>query len=296
MDCGEEDTVVLKRNGWLAMVLAAVAVAQDKVPAAGSPWTSPSGMEFAWVPAGTFKMGSPEGEEGRDADEVQHEVRISQGFWMGKSEVTQGEWEALMGGNPSDFESCGARCPVESVSWEDAQEYIRKLNERESGSGYRYRLPTEAEWEYAARAESAGAPHEGDLWILRNPLDSQQALYGGNSGVTTYAGGFHCSDWEEDQYAAWWCGPHPVGQKRANGWGLHDMLGSVWEWTADWYGAEYPSGVVTDPRGPSTGSYRVARGGGWTYLGAGFVRSANRVNASPGYRDSYIGFRLVRTE
>ena len=230
--------------------------------AAGSSWESPLGMEFAWVPAGRFVMGSP---EGRDGDEVQHEVRISRGFWMGKYEVTQGEWEAVMGANPSHFKSCGARCPVESVSWEDVQGFIQKLNEdeREAGSGNRYRLPTEAEWEYAARAGTTGVRH-GELDLI--------AWYESNSGGRT----------------------HPVGGKRANGWGLHDMLGNVWEWTADWYG-DYPSGLVTDPRGPSTGSYRVGRGGCWDRY-AGGVRSASRGSGSPGVRSFIIGFRLVRTE
>ena len=270
--------------------------AELKVLEAGSSWKSPKGMEFAWIPAGRFVMGSPEGEEGRDADEVQHEVRISRGFWMGKYEVTQGEWEAVMGANPSEFKACGARCPVESVSWEDVQEFIRRLNERESGSGYRYRLPTEAEWEYAARAGSAGATPEGELRILgkRNaPVLDGQAWYGGNSGVS-YVGGYACSGWDAKQYAAERCGTHPVGQKRANGWGLHDMLGNVREWTADRHG-DYPSGSVTDPQGPSTGSYRVGRGGGWGSY-ARYVRSANRGSGSPGGRGSDTGFRLVRTE
>ena len=233
-------------------------------PAAGSSWKSPLGMEFAWVSAGEFEMGSPEGEAGREDDEVQHGVRISEGFWLGKYEVTQGEWQAVMGTNPSGFPECGARCPVEQVSWEDVQEFIRRLNERESGSGYVYRLPTEAEWEYAARAGTTGARH--------GELDSI-AWYDGNSSET----------------------PHPVGEKRANGWGLHDMLGNVWEWTADWYGGRYPSGTVTDPRGPSTGSYRVYRGGSWGIY-ARDVRSANRRGYSPGGRYYGIGFRLVRTE
>ena len=292
---------MVKRNVWLAMVLAAVcvlaevAVGQDKVPAAGSPWTGPLGMEFAWVPAGTFKMGSPEGEEGRDADEVQHAVRISEGFWMGVYEVTQGEWEAVMGSNPSYYGECGARCPVEQVSWVDVQEFIRRLNVWESGSGNRYRLPTEAEWEYAARAGSTGATPEGDLRILgaaNAPVLDGQAWYGGNSEVSY--GGSDCSGWDEKQYEAERCGPHPVGLKRANGWGLHDMLGNVTEWTRDWYGA-YPSGTVTDPPGPSTGSARVGRGGGWAYR-ARAVRSANRHGSSPGYRSIYYGCRLVRTE
>ena len=233
-------------------------------PPSGS-WTSPLGMEFKWIPAGSFVMGSPQGEEGRFAAEVQHGVRISEGFWMGKYEVTQGEWEAVMGSNPSYFESCGARCPVESVSWNDVQGFIAELNARESGKGNRYRLPTEAEWEYAARAGTTGARH-GVLGSI--------AWYEDNSGGRT----------------------HPVGQKRANAWGLHDMLGNVWEWTADWYG-DYPSGLVTDPRGPSTGSDRVFRGGSWF---AWNVRSANRLYDSPGFRGyddiAGVGFRLVRTE
>ena len=230
---------------------------------AGSLWKSPLGMEFVWIPAGRFVMGSPEDEEGHSYEEDQHEVRISRGFWMGKYEVTQGEWEAVMGGNHSSFDECGARCPVEEVSWDDVQGFIEELNKKESGSGYEYRLPTEAEWEYAARAGTAGARH-GEM--------DEIAWHDGNSGGRT----------------------HPVGEKQANAWGLHDMLGNVWEWTADWYG-RYPSGSVTDPEGPLTGSDRVGRGGGW-FGDARLVRSAARINALP--RDRYygFGFRLVRTE
>ena len=168
-----------------------------------------------------------------------------------------------MGTNPSTFTSCGPRCPVESVSWDDTQEFIRRMNARESGSGYVYRLPTEAEWEYGARAGTTGA------------------RYGALDGIA----------WHEDNSGD---RTHPVGQKRANGWGLHDMLGNVWEWTGDWYGA-YVSGPVTDPRGPESGSARVYRGGGWIYY-ARRVRSASRGSFAPGYRYGFIGFRLVRTE
>ena len=230
---------------------------------AGEAWRSSLGMEFVWVPAGTFLMGSPEDEEGRLTNERQHEVKISEGFWMKKYEVTQGEWEAVMGTNPSHFSRCGSRCPVESVSWDDAQEFIRRLNLRESVSGYVYRLPTEAEWEYGARAGTTGARH-GKLDAI--------AWHEGNSGDRA----------------------HPVGQKRANGWGLHDMLGNVWEWTGDWYGA-YVSGPMTDPGGPESGSGRVNRGGGW-YDTARHVRSADRIYYPPGYRIYDIGFRFVRTE
>ena len=229
----------------------------------GESWTNSMGMEFMWIEAGRFMMGSPEDEEGRFADELQHEVRISEGFWMGKYEVTQGEWEAVMGANPSDFKNCGPRCPVDSVSWIDAEEFIRRLNGRESGKGYRYQLPTEAEWEYAARAGTTGARY-GVLDLI--------AWYGDNSGLET----------------------HPVGEKQANAWGLHDMLGNVYEWTADWSGG-YPSSSVTDPHGPSTGSSRVARGGSWRTF-AGYVRSARRYYGSPGSRGLIIGFRLVRTK
>ena len=281
---------------WVKRAERLLAKLEEGVVVPGKVWTNSLGMEFAWVPAGDFVMGSPEGEAGRDDDERQHEVRISAGFWMGRYEVTQGEWEAVMGSNPSYFESCGARCPVEHVSWEDVQGFIEKLNARESGNGNRYRLPTEAEWEYAARAGSAGATPEGELRILGSnnaPELDGQAWYGGNSGVS-YAGGYDCSDWGGKQYAAERCGPHPVGLKRANAWGLHDMLGNVWEWTADWKG-DYPSGMVADPRGPSTGSDRVLRGGGWI-SDARYVRSAHRNSYSPGGRYGHVGFRLVRTK
>ena len=229
----------------------------------GESWTNSLGMEFMWIAPGSFLMGSPADEEGRSADELQHEVRISEGFWMKKYEVTQGEWESVMGANPSHFSNCGPRCPVEQVSWFDTEEFMQRLNGRESGKGYRYQLPTEAEWEYAARAGTTGARY-GVLDLI--------AWYGDNSGSET----------------------HPVGQKGANAWGLHDMLGNVWEWTGDWYG-RYPSGSVTDPQGPSTGSYRVIRGGGWSDRARG-VRSADRGGGSPGVRDLNIGFRLVRTK
>ena len=228
----------------------------------GESWTNSLGMEFMWIPAGRFLMGSPEDEEGRYASELQHEVRISEGFWMKKYEVTQGEWESVMGANPSRFSDCGPRCPVEQVSWFDTEEFMQRLNGRESGKGYRYRLPTEAEWEYAARAGTTRARY-GELGEI--------AWYDENSGDRT----------------------HPVGQKQANAWDLHDMLGNVWEWTGDW-AAWYPSGSVTDPQGPSSGSDRVDRGGGWN-SSAGRVRSARRDSNSPGGRSS-IGFRLVRTK
>ena len=188
------------------------------------------------------------------------QVRISRGFWLGQHEVTQSEWQGVMGTNPSEFSGCG-QCPVERVSWNDAQEFIRSLNGRFGGN--RYRLPTEAEWEYAARAGTTGDRY-GNLDAI--------AWYRDNSGGRT----------------------HPVGQKAPNAWGLHDMLGNVWEWVADWYGG-YPGGAVTDPRGPVSGSDRVDRGGGWG-VSASYCRSSTRFSDTPGIRNAYLGFRLLRTE
>ena len=260
-------------NLWLGFGLALVAPLvvlflaslspQDNAPPQSKVATAlgPESMEFVRIPAGSFLMGSPEGEAGRYDNERLQEVRISRPFYLGKYEVMQGEWEAVMGSNPSEFKKCGPSCPVEMVSWEDVQEFIRRLNELESGRGYLYRLPTEAEWEYAARAGTAGARY-GELGEI--------AWYSDNS-----------------------LGTYPVGLKRANAWGLHDMLGNVWEWVGDWYG-EYPTGAVADPLGPSTGSHRVFRGGGWIH-GARSVRSALRGYDSPGIRRDGLGFRLART-
>ena len=236
--------------------------------AAGTPWKSPQGMEFVWIPAGRFVMGSPEGEQGRDEDEVQHEVRISSGFWMGKYAVTQGEWEVVMG-KPKGYGFC-PRCPVKELKWDEVQEFIQTLNEQSARSEYVYRLPTEAEWEYAARAGTTG-PRYGELPKI--------AYWGLLDGL-----GYSRDD------------PFRVGQKRANSWGLHDMLGNTYEWVGDWYG-EYPSGSVVDPTGPSTGSHRVIRGGA-VYSNWKYVRSASRGSRRPDARrdNIVIGFRLVRTE
>jgi formylglycine-generating enzyme required for sulfatase activity len=179
---------------------------------------------------------------------------------MQTTEVTQGQWKRVMGNNPSNFKNCGDNCPVEQVSWNDVQGFINKLNSKEGHN--RYRLPTEAEWEYACRAGSSG-PYAND-----NSLDSM-GWYDGNSGSKT----------------------HTVAQKKANAWGLYDIHGNVWEWCQDCYG-EYPSGAVTDPEGPSSGSNRVVRGGRWD-VSARDCRSADRSWDDPGNRGSALGFRLV---
>ena len=220
------------------------------------------GMEFVWVPPGEFRMGSTNSEANINERPVTR-VRISRGFWLGKHEMTQAEWQGVMGTNPSSNSGCG-RCPVEQVSWNDAQEFIGSLNGR-SGRN-RYRLPTEAEWEYAARAGTTGDRY-GNLDAI--------AWYEDNSGDRT----------------------HPVGGKAANAWGLHDMLGNVWEWVQDWqdwYG-RYPGGAVTDPGGAVSGWNRVLRGGSWR-CNASSCRSSGRGHAPPGNRIDYLGFRLLRTE
>ena len=229
------------------------------------------GVEFVWVPPGEFIMGSTS-RHGREAERPLTQVRISRGFWMGKYEVTQGEWEAVMGSNPSRFKSCGGDCPVEQVSWNDVQEFIGKLNARSGGRPYR--LPTEAEWEYAARAGTTTDTYAGDITVPGgdDPVVNRIAWYRSNSGGTT----------------------HRVGQKAPNAWGLYDMLGNVYEWVQDRYG-RYPGGTVTDPVGPESGSDRVFRGGDWLSY-ARFCLSAHRFGRSPGNRLAFVGFRLLRTE
>ena len=258
---------------------------------AGKKFTNSLGMEFVWCPPGTFMMGSPSNEPGRGSDETQHQVTLTQGFYMQTTEVTQGQWKRVMGNNPSHFKNCGDTCPVEEVSWNDAQEFVQKLNRMEGNRTYR--LPTEAEWEYACRAGTETALYNGPIRILGNrnaPALDPIAWYGGNSCVT-YSGGTDCSGWSEKQFSCSRCGTHPVGQKASNQWGLYDMLGNVWEWCEDWYG-NYPNGAVTNPTGPSSGSYRVLRGGSWPDY-AGGCRSAFRLNLTPDRRYYGLGFRVL---
>ncbi len=213
-------------------------------------------VEFVLVQPGTFDMGE---------QDHAHRVTISRPFYLQATPVTQSQWVAVMGHNPSYFETGGGECPVERVSWKDVQVFIQKLNQQEGTD--KYRLPTEAEWEYAARAGTTTDYSFGDSDA---DLD-EYAWYYENSGEKT----------------------HPVGQKKPNPWGLYDMHGNVWEWCQDWYG-DYPKGHVTDPTGPSRGSYRVIRGGSWGN-GAYYCRSAERGDSSPAYRHFNVGFRLART-
>jgi formylglycine-generating enzyme required for sulfatase activity len=222
------------------------------------------GALFVLIPAGTVTIGSPEDEPGRFDNETGHPVTISRAFYLQATEVTQGQWKRVMGSNPSHFRTCGDNCPVEQVSWTDVGEFIRRLNRMEGTD--KYGLPTEAQWEYAARAGTAKRFHAGD----GDEDLSRAGWWSENSGFET----------------------HPVGRKEPNAWGLYDMHGNVWEWVRDWYGP-YPSSRVTDPEGPASGDYRVMRGGSWS-SSAGFCRSAFRVSGDPAGRVSALGFRLLR--
>jgi formylglycine-generating enzyme required for sulfatase activity len=235
-------------------------------------FTNRLGMTFVLIKAGRFMMGSPSNEPGRYDNEKQHEVVLTKDFYMQTTEVTQGQWKAVMGNNPSYFKACGENCPVEQVSWEDSQEFIKKINQM--GEGY-YRLPTEAEWEYAARAGTRTP------FAFGNCLNTDKANYEGNYPLTG------CSKGKYREKTI------PVASLGKNVWGLYDMHGNVWEWCNNWYG-DYPDISVTDPGGPSSGSGRVVRGGSWNY-NAQYCRSAKRRNSSPGYRYYGIGLRLSRT-
>jgi formylglycine-generating enzyme required for sulfatase activity len=233
------------------------------------------------LPPGVFLMGSAESEEGRFSNEKQHEVEIKTVFAISVTEVTQGQYEQVMGSNPSVIKGDSER-PVENVTFFDAVSYCNKLSEKEKllpcyridgeevtwMDGLRcrgYRLPTEAEWEYAARAD----------------------------GKTKYAG----SDALDD--VGWWSGnvsntTHPVGSKRGNAWGLHDFSGNVWEWVWDRYEGDYEKLPRVDPTGSESGSDRVSRGGSWGD-GAQLVRVVTRIGVDPGIRQAYQGFRLARS-
>ena len=219
---------------------------------------------FRYCPAGTFTMGSPESESGRYSDETQHEVRLTRGFWMLETEVTQALWESVTGENPMTADSSlkGPNKPVGHVSWEDCQVFIAKLNSLGiAPAGLKFRLPTEAEWEYACRAGTSG-PYAG----------SSLGLMG----------------WYRDN-SVW--DNHDVGKLYANPWGLCDMHGNVSEWCSDWF-APYDANPQTDPTGPSSGSSRVVRGGDWLNNAEG-CRSAYRSGDGPAYRWDSSGFRLV---
>ncbi len=268
----------------------------DRVDTAGH--RSPSirnefDMDFVYIPPGEFQMGSPLDEPGRQSNETPHRVRLSHGFYIMTTEVTQNQWMAVMGENPSVFSDCGSDCPVENVSWTDVRRFIARLNNRRKTnpehlnqstpakadnrptknekpptvSLLQYHLPTEAQWEYACRAKKTGwFSFEGDIAEL-----DKYAWVQGNAGGST----------------------HSVALKKANPFGLYDLYGNVWEWCLD-YAGPYPLKVVTDPKGPTKGSFRIARGGSW-YYPAIEARTANRLYLLPESESYNVGFRLVLT-
>jgi len=247
-----------------------------------------------WIPPGMFVMGSPQSEAGRFNDEgPQHQLTLTRGYWLGETPCTQALWRAVMGTNPSRFQSPDR--PVEQVSWGDCQAFLEKLGGL--AAGLPPRLPAEAEWEYACRAGTTHATWAGGLDIQgqRNaPALDAIAWYGGNSGVGfELHNGAASSDWPEKQYPHMKVGTRSVGKKAANPFGLYDMLGNVWEWCEDGQRA-YTAASVTDPRGPTdAGSGRVIRGGSWRDY-ARDVRAASRRADRPGGRSDDLGFRLCR--
>lgn len=238
------------------------------------------------IKAGTFTMGSPPDEPGRSDDETEHEVTLTRDFYLSKTEVTQAQWVEVMGSNPSHFSDC-EECPVEWVSWYDAVDYCNarsvadelepayevdgtNVSWKQAANGWR--LPTEAEWEYGCRASSSSAFYNGPITEMMCDVDPSLDEIG------------------------WYCAnsmgqTQPVGGKLPNAWGIYDMSGNVWELCWDWYG-DYPAGPVSDPSGPSSGEYRLIRGGRWNNW-AETCRSADRYLSSPGYRFYNIGFRVA---
>ncbi len=255
-------------------------------------------QRLRWIPPGRFKMGSPQNEPGRYEDESpQHQVTLSQGYWLFDTPCTQALWQAVMGNNPSRFQSPDR--PVEQVSWDDVQEFLGKINEHIPGLDLV--LPTEAQWEYACRAGTKAAIYTGNLEILGErdgPALDPIAWYGGNSGVDfDLEEGHDSSSWPERQYQHDQAGTRPVGLKKANPWGLYDMLGNVWEWTRDHWHDDYQGAPVDGSawEGAGTGAGRVYRGGSW-FGNARFVRAASRVDGDPGSRYVNLGFRCARVQ
>ncbi len=260
---GTHQLVTWQREGWMSRV------ERDRFGLWAEVEVKSARFRMRWIPPGRFVMGSPEGEAGRYDDELQHEVVLTRGYWLGETPVTQALWEAVMGANPSRFKS--ADRPVETVSWDDSMEFVTRLNGL--APGLDVGLPTEAEWEHACRAGTKTATWAGDLTITKEnrakELDAI-AWYYGNSGETT----------------------HSVREKSANPWGMYDMLGNVLEWCSDWH-APYDATPAVDPRGAESGTERVLRGGSWNDY-ARLVRAAQRLAYVPGYAFDDFGLRLAR--
>jgi formylglycine-generating enzyme required for sulfatase activity len=235
----------------------------SRVPLAGDTRTF-DGIEFQWCPPGTFQMGSPEDELGRDDDETHHVVTLTEGFWLSTFEVTQDQWKELMDSNPSSIED--DNLPVDNISWEDVQDFLELLNAAKASAVYR--LPTEAQWEYAYRAGNVTRFYWGE--DSNGTGIDDHAWFSDNSGFEI----------------------HPVGEKEPNAWGLYDMSGNVSEFCQDYYG-EYPEEAISDPEGPDTGEFRVVRGGGF-FSDQILCRAAVRERSQEQGGDNGRGFRLLR--
>lgn len=254
------------------VVVACVSVNADGQPAARDVAQAPDKietidlgggvtMQFVPIPAGSFTMGSDQ-NIGDGDESPKHQVTFTQPFYLGTCEVTQEQWEKIMGGNPSEFR--GPKLPVDTVSWDDCQSFLARLQQQ---TGRQFALPTEAQWEYACRAGTTTAWNFGSTGANAGDY----AWIGENSGGTT----------------------HPVGTKQPNAWGLHDMYGNVWEWCADWYEKHtYASGAVVDPRGPAAGESRILRGGAWGEH-VDNARSSIRNCNGPDGRHNGTGLRCV---
>lgn len=236
------------RKGFALLLVALGAMAQ----APPREFSNSVGMKFVRIDPGSFRMGSEE-------NGPVHDVTLTKGFYLQTTEVTQAQWQAVMGTNPSHFK--GPDRPVEEISWDDTQEFLRRLNAKEKDT--RYWLPTEAEWEYACRAGGQEPDEASNL--------GEVAWWKGNSEL----------------------GTHPVGQRKPNAWGLYDMRGNVWEWVQDWYGP-YSAERQVDPQGPPSGGYRVDRGGGWDFTRT-FAACSHRYVPEPLFHVKDLGFRCARS-
>jgi len=250
----------IKKLSWILVIFIGIAITitlidcNEPYGEGSIPPIPPIDYEWVYIPGGTFQMGCVPGDSYCEADEKPRHTVTLDGFYITNTEITQELYEEVMGKNPSYFAGC-ARCPVEQVSWDDARAFCEAIGGR---------LPTEAEWEYAARGGVDGEIRYGDLDDI--------AWWNGNSGGKT----------------------HPVGQKEPNGYGLYDMLGNVWEWVSDWYdGSYYEDSPQNNPQGPPSDECRVDRGGSWWHCTPQYLRSSDRGSSAPSYRNDRIGFRCV---
>jgi formylglycine-generating enzyme required for sulfatase activity len=298
------------RSRWMLMTVTVTVVlatclgcAEAVLAQSDKEITNSIGMKLVLIPKGTFMMGSPESEEGRSDDESQHEVTLSKDFYLGVTEVTQGQYEMVMGNknNPSYFQKRvilqgdSSMHPVEQVTWEETVAFCERLSQlpEEKEAGRVYRLPTEAEWEYGCRAGSKTA--FGFEGIGRDLVN--HAWFGDNSGTKEMDVIAFSKSLNDDPrqflkaMLSAGCTTHPVGEKKPNAWGLYDMHGNVWERCSDWY-TDYPKGAVTDPVGPSDGARHLIRGGCWVNAALN-CRSAFREACIPSGRSMIIGFRVA---